>query len=126
MIYKNRLLYHTKQNGVGTIQGFCECMDEKSHPCRIIRDLLDITPNEIESWKTTGEWSWAHPKDKLLGKKSIAKANYEYEKNEIALCEQMRKLKLESKTKIEVEDQFEDHLEYLIQNEGQILSLIHI
>ena len=38
----NRTLYHTKINGVGVVHGWCECVDEQSKPCKIIRDILDI------------------------------------------------------------------------------------
>ena len=57
-VKKNRLLYHTKRNGVGIIQGFCECIDEGSHPCKIMKDLLDITDEELEIWKKQGTWPW--------------------------------------------------------------------
>ena len=50
-IRSNRLIYHTKRNGVGFHQGWCECLDEGTAPCKIIRDLLEITPQEFEYCK---------------------------------------------------------------------------
>ena len=47
----NRLLYHKKKNGVGFHQGRCECLDEGTALCKIIRDLLDINELEFQQFK---------------------------------------------------------------------------
>ena len=96
-VKSNKLLYHTKRNGVGIMQGFCECIDEEIHPCKIIVDLLDISPKEIEYWKTNGEWPWMAINKKPMKTKLKTKQNYEYERQEIELCEKMRNMAINSK-----------------------------
>ena len=86
---------HTKRNGVGITQGFCECIDHNNHPCKIIRDVLDLTKEKIEDWKVNGEWSWAPKLKRGENKGSMMKKNYEYEKEEIDSCQKIRGLIIE-------------------------------
>ena len=53
-VKRNRLLYHTKR----IMLEWCECVDEGAQPCKIIQDLLKITPKELEHWKGEGSWPW--------------------------------------------------------------------
>ena len=57
MVKSNRLNYHTKRNGVGLQQGFCECVEGSTMPpCSEIRDLLDISPDEFEKMTSGRLW----------------------------------------------------------------------
>ena len=94
---RNRLLHHKKRNGVGIVQGWCECIDEGIHPCKIVLDLLDISKEEIRDWEETGIWSW----DIVGTNKSVDKEeskcikNTKYENREIYLCIEIGNLTLQ-------------------------------
>ena len=49
-IKSNRTLYHTKRNGVGIWQGWCDCVGHEAKPCKILRDVLDIKDDELKDW----------------------------------------------------------------------------
>ena len=84
-IQNNKINYHVKRNGVGVVQGFCECTEERNMPpCNIIHDLLDIKPTEFK--KITSGRSWGgRPNLKV---KSRTKLNFEYEKKKLSCAKE--------------------------------------
>ena len=94
----NRLLHHTKKNGVGIVQGWCECIDEGLHPCKILIDLLQLTPTEVSVWELTGKWPWdTEEVNNVNNNIKKAKKNICYENQEIDLCMKMKNLSISTK-----------------------------
>ena len=74
------------------------CRVEGLHPCKILIDLLQLTPTEVSVWELTGKWPWdTEEVNNVNNNIKKAKKNICYENQEIDLCMKMKNLSISTK-----------------------------